>query len=76
MNFYVYAYFRAKDSKTAKAGTPYYIGKGSNNRLNNSHNKIKVPKNKNLIIKLESNLSEIGAFAIERRLIRWWVGKI
>jgi len=26
--FYVYAYVRSKDSTTAKAGTPYYIGKG------------------------------------------------
>lgn len=25
--YYVYAYVRSKDSKTAKAGTPYYIGK-------------------------------------------------
>jgi hypothetical protein len=26
--YYVYAYLRSKDSPTAIAGTPYYIGKG------------------------------------------------
>jgi hypothetical protein len=71
-NFYVYAYLRNTDSKTAKAGTPYYIGKGSKSRINEYHGKIKLPKDKSLIIILESNLSEIGAFALERRLIRWF----
>jgi len=37
----------------------------------NKHS-IKIPTNKNLIILIESNLSELGAFAIERRLIRWY----
>ena len=27
--YYVYAYLRSKDSPNAKAGTPYYIGKGT-----------------------------------------------
>lgn len=72
MNYYVYAYIRSKCSQTAKAGTPYYIGKGSNNRAYNNHGRIKLPKNKSLIVILESNLTEVGAFAIERRLIRWF----
>jgi len=70
--YYVYAYLRSKDSKTAKAGTPYYIGKGKKRRIYEKHKRIKIPKDINLIIILESNLSEVGALAIERRLIRWW----
>jgi hypothetical protein len=69
--YYVYAYLRSKDSKTAKAGTPYYIGKGKGDRAWVKHH-IPIPKNRNNIIILESNLSEIGAFAIERRLILWF----
>jgi hypothetical protein len=70
--YYVYAYLRAKDSKTAKAGTPYYIGKGKFNRAQQRHKCIPLPKNLSDIIILESHLSEIGALAIERRLINWW----
>lgn len=69
--FYVYAYIRTKDSNTAKAGTPYYIGKGKNKRVIEKHT-IAVPKNKNQIVILEQNLTEVGALAIERRLIRWF----
>lgn len=69
--YYTYAYLRSKDSATAKAGTPYYIGKGKGNRLYEKH-RIHRPKNKSHIIILETNLTEIGAFAIERRMIRWY----
>jgi hypothetical protein len=71
--FYVYAYLRNKDSLIAKAGTPYYIGKGKNDRAYEKHcHGIRVPKDKNYIIILEDNLTEIGAFALERRMIEWW----
>jgi hypothetical protein len=70
-NFYVYAYIRSKDSKTAKAGTPYYIGKGTENRRFRKHVNISIP-NKNFILIIENDLTEIGALAIERRLIKWW----
>lgn len=70
--YYVYAYIRAKDSSTAKSGTPYYIGKGKKDRAWVKHRGISVPKDKTKIIILETNLSEVGALSIERRLIRWW----
>lgn len=68
--FYVYAYIRDKDSSTAKAGTPYYIGKGTGNRAFAKHS-FAIPK-RNRIIFIEKNLTEIGSLALERRLINWW----
>lgn len=70
--FYVYAYLRSTDSTTAPAGTPYYIGKGKEFRAWESHGKLPIPKDKSNIILLETNLTEIGAFALERRMIRWY----
>jgi hypothetical protein len=70
--FYVYAYLRSKDSITAKAGTPYYIGKGKNDRAWVKHENITIPNDKSKIIILENRLSEIGAWALERRYIKWW----
>jgi hypothetical protein len=72
--FYVYAYIRSKDSDTAKAGTPYYIGKGKDDRAwkKGKHEKIKVPTNHYYVTILEYNLTEVGALAIERRMIKWY----
>jgi hypothetical protein len=69
--YYIYAYLRNKNSVTAKAGTPYYIGKGKGNRIYEKH-RVHRPENKSLIVILENNLTEIGAFALERFYIRWW----
>jgi hypothetical protein len=69
--YYVYAYLRSKDSATAKAGTPYYIGKGKDNRAYGKHH-FNIPSDHSKIIFIECNLSEIGALALERRLIRWY----
>lgn len=71
--FYVYAYIRSKDSSTAKAGTPYYIGKGTHKRAwYKANDEVPKPTNSDFIIIVEANLSEIGALALERRLIRWY----
>lgn len=63
--FYVYAYLRKSDN------TPYYIGKGKGGRVYGKHN-VSIPRDKSKIVFLETNLSDIGALAIERRMIRWY----
>jgi hypothetical protein len=70
--FYVYAYIRSKDSATAPAGTPYYIGKGQKGRAWGKERSVNLPKDDRFIVILETNLTELGAFSLERRLIRWW----
>lgn len=65
IGFYVYAYIRAD-------GSPYYIGKGIRNRAMQPHKKIGVPTDYSNIIIIAEELLEIGAFTLERRLIRWY----
>jgi hypothetical protein len=64
--FYVYAYLRKSDL------TPYYIGKGKCSRAWDKHAGQIVPADNANIVILESNLSEIGALALERRMIKWY----
>jgi hypothetical protein len=71
--YYVYAYLRHIDSDRASAGTPYYIGKGSKGRAwDRKHTITQKPNNQSLIVILEDGLTEMGALALERRLIKWW----
>jgi hypothetical protein len=64
--YYIYAYI------SKKTGLPYYIGKGKGRRAYVKHETVNVPKDKSKIIFLETNLSNVGSLALERRYIRWY----
>ena len=65
LEYYVYAYLR-------EDGSPYYIGKGKNKRAWQKYkDAISKPSNDRIVI-MESNLTELGAFALERFYISWY----
>ena len=61
--FYIYAYLR-------EDGTPYYIGKGFDNRAYNKHKKIPVPKDKSRIVFYQTNLLEDDSHRLEIKYIK------
>ena len=63
MSYYVYAFLR-------EDGTPYYIGKGSNERCYDTHGRgCRRPSDINRIKKLHENLTEEEAFSLEKKYI-------
>ena len=62
MIYYTYAYLR-------EDRTPYYIGKGTKERIYSTHRKFKPPKDKSRIIFLKQNLTEEEAFRHEVYMI-------
>lgn len=61
-DYYTYAYLR-------KDGSPYYIGKGRDNRIYTKNKVITTPNDKSRIIFLKKNLTEGGAFKHEIYMI-------
>ena len=61
-DFYTYAYLR-------EDRTPYYIGKGTKNRIYSTDRIYKPPKDKSRIIFLKQNLTEQEAFKHEKYMI-------
>jgi hypothetical protein len=64
-NFYVYVYLDDDNF-------PYYIGKGRGNRFKDKNHRVLVPKNKSKILFVYKNIYELWAFALERKLIKWY----
>jgi hypothetical protein len=62
MHYYTYAYLR-------EDRTPYYIGKGKEDRIYSKQKNIKPPKDKSRIIFLKQNLTEVEAFKHEKYMI-------
>jgi hypothetical protein len=60
--YYTYAYLREDK-------TPYYIGKGKDDRIYSTNRRIKPPKDKSRIIYLKQNLTEAEAFRHEIYMI-------
>jgi hypothetical protein len=68
--FYVYLFLRSKDSTHGKKYSPYYVGKGSDNRCyGKSGRPAKRPKDISYIVTVQEGLTEEEAFSLERYCI-------
>jgi len=63
--FYVYAYLRSKDSESGRKYSPYYIGKGQNNRAFSKNRLAPPPRDKSFIVFIQEGLTEEEAFKLE-----------
>lgn len=61
--YYVYQYIR-------EDGTPYYVGKGKNDRAFSNNRRVKRPDDPSRIVFVAQNLSEDAAFQLEKDLIQ------
>jgi len=62
-----YIYFYLRDDFT-----PYYVGKGKGYRAYDKNHSIHPPEDKNRIVFIHQELSELQAFILERYYIRWF----
>jgi hypothetical protein len=70
LGYYVYSYLRSKKSDTGDIDSPYYIGKGINERAFIKHRNVPLPKDKSKIVILSENMTETDALQAEMLLIR------
>lgn len=68
--FYVYLWLRSKDSEHGPKFSPYYAGKGSNDRAFCRHGRVcPAPKSDEYIVFVQEGLTEDEAFALEKYCI-------
>jgi hypothetical protein len=64
--FYVYCYLRSKDSEHGPKYSPYYIGKGTGNRvINNKGRSVQTPKDRSFIAYVQEGLTDDEAYSLE-----------
>lgn len=63
-SYYVYLYLRESDQ------TPYYVGKGTGNRMFRGSHSVNIPKDLNLIQVVQDELSDQDARILEMELIK------
>jgi len=70
--YYVYVYLRSQSSSNGEAGTPYYVGKGKNNRIFDDHSTCACnrPKDKRFTMKVFEGLTNKEASHLEIALIK------